>query len=162
MRYLFILLFSVICSFSFAQTETTTSPTTATPKSEATAPAEHNSANDNAPKATPKKKSSSQSSSKSRTYSGKRARSLARGYRVQVYSGAGGTKSKEAAQEMAAKVRAKFPGMSVYCRFRSPRWVCRIGDFPTKAVAQHFLRKVQLAKISNEASIVIDDVFLAK
>lgn len=157
MRYLLTLILAVMVQITFAQTENTASAPP--PPSSEAAPAT------DAPKDKPaaKKKSSEATPyTVSKVYKGKRERSLARGYRIQVYSGAGGTKSKEAAQTMAAKVRAKFPGISVYCRFKSPRWVCRIGDFPTKAVAEYFLHKVQLAKISNEASVVIDDVFLAK
>lgn len=158
MRYLLTLILAVVMQIAFAQTETTVSAPAA-PKTEA---APSSDAPDNKPAAKKKKSTNGSNYTVSKVYKGKRDRSLARGYRIQVYSGAGGTKSKEAAQAMAAKVRAKFPGISVYCRFKSPRWVCRIGDFPTKAVAEHFLHKVQLAKISNEASVVIDDVFLAK
>lgn len=111
----------------------------------------------------PKEKASSASNAPRRvssTYRGKRARKEARGYRIQVYSAAGNTKSKLAAQDMAAQVRKHFPELSVYCRFKSPRWVCRVGDFATKAAAERYLAKIRKAKISAEVSIVIDDVLL--
>lgn len=162
MRYLFILLLSVFFSVTYAQTETKTS-TTASKTETATAASTSN--EDDAK--TTKKKSSAEGKKSdtrrvSKVYKGKRERELARGYRVQVYSSAGGTKAKNAASEMAAKVRKRFPELSVYCRFKSPRWVCRVGDFSTKEAAEHYLNKIRIAKISNEASVVIDDVLLAK
>lgn len=162
MRYLFILLLSVFFSVTYAQTETTTSTPASKPETAAPASTSHEEG-----ATTTKKKSSAESKQSdirrvSKTYKGKREREVARGYRVQIFSGAGGTKSKVAATEMAAKVRKKFPELSVYCRFKSPRWVCRVGDFATKEAAEHYLNKIRLAKISNEASVVIDDVLLAK
>lgn len=162
MRYFLILILSVFVNFAYAQTEvTTTAP--AAPAPEAAAPA----AATTTPKATPAKKKVTTGNRPgvtrvAKVYRGRRERAVARGYRIQVYSGAGGTKSKVAANEVAAKVRKRFPGMSVYCRFKTPRWVCRVGDFSTKEAAEFYLNKIRLAKISSEASIVIDDVLLPK
>lgn len=162
MRYLFILLLSVFFSVTYAQTETTTSTTASKPETTASAGTSHDESSTAAKKKSSADGKKSDSHRVSKTYKGKRERELARGYRVQIYSSAGGTKAKNAATEMAAKVRKRFPELSVYCRFKSPRWVCRVGDFATKEAAEHYLNKIRIAKISNEASVVIDDVLLAK
>lgn len=167
MRYLLALIFSFVVCFATAQNENTTAAPAApaAPAASAAAPAAPAT---NAPKAKPKaRKAQPQGTAApayrvSNSYSGKRTRSKARGYRVQIYSGPGNTASKEAAQEIAAKVRKKFPELSVYCRFKSPRWVCRVGDFATKVAAQRYLDKIRRAKLSNATSIVIDDVLLAQ
>lgn len=162
MRYFLVLILSFVFNFVSAQSEVTTS---AAPETKSEAPAEPVTENKDAAKKTTAKKKSSSSDGVHRVdpvYRGTRTRVKARGYRVQVYSGAGNSVSKQAAQEMAAKVREKFPEISVYCRFVSPRWVCRIGDFATKVAAQKYLAKVKNARLSQEASIVICDVLLAK
>lgn len=159
MRYLLALIFSFVVFFASAQNENTTAAPAA-PAAPAAAAKTEADAQKEKPKA--HKPQGNAPYRVSSTYKGKRARSKARGYRVQIYSGAGNTASKEAAQEMAAKVRKKFPELSVYCRFKTPRWVCRVGDFATKAAAQRYLDKIRRAKLSNEASIVIDDVLLPK
>lgn len=164
MRYLLALIFSFIVCFANAQNENTAAAPAAPATPPAAAPAAPAAS---APMAKPKARrvqpaASAPANRVSNTYSGKRTRSKARGYRVQIYSGPGNTASKEAAQELAAKVRKKFPELSVYCRFKSPRWVCRVGDFSTKAAAQRYLDKIRRAKLSNATSIVIDDVLLAQ
>lgn len=164
MRYLFALIFSFVVCFATAQNENTTAAP-AKPANTAAAPATTSTETTKAaPKSNKAKSQGSGSSARrvSSTYSGKRPRSKARGYRVQIYSGPGNTASKVAAQEIAAKIRKKFPELSVYCRFKSPRWVCRVGDFATKAAAQRYLDKIRRAKLSSATSIVIDDVLLAK
>lgn len=162
MRILFIFLLSLFVSVASAQSNEPKAAPAAPAKTEAAAKPEGGETakpKSDAPKA---KKSSASSAPRkvARTYNGKRTRKEARGYRIQVYSAAGNTKTKLAAQEMAAKVRKLFPELSVYCRFKSPRWVCRVGDFATKAAAERYLSKIRKAKISGETSIVIDDVFL--
>lgn len=94
-------------------------------------------------------------------YTGVRARQKASGFRIQVYSGAGNSSAKQAAKQMEAKVRKAFPELAVYCHFKSPRWVCRVGDFSTREEARRYLPKVRNL-ISAEASIVSDEVLLAK
>lgn len=159
MRYLLAIIFSFVVCFATAQNENTAA--SATP---AAAPAAAPAATAGAPAAKPKARKATGNAPRrvSSSYTGKRTRSKGRGYRVQIYSGAGNTASKEAAQEMAAKVRKQFPELSVYCRFKTPRWVCRVGDFSTKEAAQRYLEKIRRAHLSNEASIVIDDVLLPR
>lgn len=94
------------------------------------------------------------------TYTGNRVRHKQRGFRIQLYSGTGSGTAKTAAKQMEAKVRKALPELSVYCHFKSPRWICRVGDFATREEAQRYLAKIRNLKISSEASIVPDDVFI--
>lgn len=97
----------------------------------------------------------------SQTYDGTRARHKVRGFRIQVYSGTGSGASKQAAKSIEAKVRNAFPELAVYCHFKAPRWICRVGDFSTREEAQRYLSKIRQEKISVEATIVADEVLLA-
>lgn len=162
MRIFLIFILSLFVSFANAQSTETKATPSAPAKTESAAKPEGGETDKPQTEAPKAKKSSTSNTPRrvSSTYKGKRARKEARGYRIQVYSAAGNTKTKLAAQEMAAKVRKAFPELSVYCRFKSPRWVCRVGDFSTKAAAERYLSKIRKAKISSEVSIVIDDVLL--
>lgn len=93
---------------------------------------------------------------------GKRVRHKAQGYRIQVFSGSGNAQAKQAAKAMEAKIRSAFPELSVYCHFKSPRWICRAGDFATREEAQRYLTKFRNQNISAEATIVSDEVFVVK
>lgn len=93
-------------------------------------------------------------------YSGTRGRHKERGFRIQVYAGTGNAAAKNAARQMETKVRKALPELAVYCHFKSPRWVCRVGDFSTREEAQRYLAKIQRMNISPEASIVPDEVFV--
>lgn len=95
-------------------------------------------------------------------YEGSRVRHKVRGYRIQVYSGAGNSTAKREAKSIEAKVRKTFPELSVYCHFKSPRWVCRVGDFATRDEAQRYLSKIKSQRISAEATIVSDEVLVAQ
>lgn len=156
MRYILLLLLTLSVHFAFAQTPLNQEPKTTT-HSETPPPAEV------AAPTTPVTTETAQPVRHrvASVYYGPRPRHKARGFRIQVYSGTGNTAAKNAANEMAAKVRKAFPEVSVYCVFKSPRWVCRVGDFSSREAAQKFYTKLQKAHVSNEASIVIDNVLLA-
>lgn len=96
------------------------------------------------------------------TYTGRRVRQKVQGYRIQVFSGSGNTQAKKTAKAMEAKIRSAFPELAVYCHFKSPRWICRAGDFATRAEAQRYLTKIRNQNISSEATIVSDEVFVVK
>lgn len=196
MRYILVLLFSLVANWAIAQNvEPTTStpvtkneaaasvPSTPTTTTTSAAPeGEAKSSSEGERKPAPKKKpttttkkpasSSNRSSSAasaererprvSAVYSGKRERVKSEGFRVQVYSGPGNTASKNEAKTMAAKMRQRYPELSVYCHFKSPRWVCRVGDFSTREAASRYLNKIRKSKITKEASIVKEEVFLAQ
>lgn len=110
-----------------------------------------------APSVDPKKPVAPTGSS---SYTGRRARHKVQGYRVQVFSGSGNAQAKKAAKAIEAKIRHAFPELAVYCHFKSPRWICRAGDFATRADAQRYLTKILNLKITSEASIVSDQVFV--
>lgn len=93
-------------------------------------------------------------------YTGTRGRHKERGFRIQVYAGTGNAAAKQAARQMETKVRKALPELAVYCHFKSPRWVCRVGDFSTREEAQRYLAKIRKLNISPEASIVADEVFV--
>lgn len=96
------------------------------------------------------------------TYTGRRVRQKVQGYRIQVFAGSGNAQAKKAAKAMEAKIRSAFPELAVYCHFKSPRWICRVGDFATRAEAQRYLTKIRNQNISSEATIVSDQVFVVK
>lgn len=96
------------------------------------------------------------------TYTGRRVRQKVQGYRIQVFSGSGNAQAKKTAKAMEAKIRNAFPELAVYCHFKSPRWICRAGDFATRAEAQRYLTKIRNLNISTEATIVSDEVFVVK
>lgn len=95
------------------------------------------------------------------TYTGRRVRQKVQGYRIQVFAGSG-AQAKKTAKAMESKIRNAFPELAVYCHFKAPRWVCRAGDFATRAEAQRYLTKIRNQNISSEASIVSDQVFVVK
>ncbi len=95
-------------------------------------------------------------------YSGARVRHKARGYRIEVYAGTGSSAAKRQAKLMESRVRKAFPELSIYCHFKSPRWVCRVGDFATREEAERYLTLIRKQKISPEASIVPDTVLLVE
>lgn len=95
-------------------------------------------------------------------YTGTRKRYKAQGFRIQVFSGTGNSEAKRQAKEMEKRVRKLFPELSVYCHFKSPRWICRVGDFATREAAERYLQQIRAKRISPEASIVHDTVLLAE
>lgn len=96
------------------------------------------------------------------SYTGRRVRQKVQGFRIQLFSGSGNARAKQTAKAIEAKVRSSLPELSVYCHFKSPRWICRVGDFATRAEAQRYLTKIRNLNISGEATIVSDEVFVVK
>lgn len=90
-----------------------------------------------------------------------RARYKAQGYRIQIYTGSNSHTAKVRAQEIGAKCQKAFPMLSVYPRFISPRWTCRVGDFKTHEDAMEYANKIRAAHISTEVHIVRCEVLLA-
>lgn len=106
------------------------------------------------------KQSDTAAATHSTKYTGQRVRHKVRGFRIQVYSGAGNAAAKKEAKQMEARIRRAFPELAVYCHFKSPRWVCRVGDFATREEAVRYLSKIRAQNISAEASIVSDEVLV--
>lgn len=82
------------------------------------------------------------------------------GYRIQLYSGANGRKSKTEAQRIGELAQTIYPELSVYCRYKAPRWVCRVGDFPTLEAAKHYFKVLKRSALFSECQIVKSQVLL--
>ena len=67
----------------------------------------------------------------------------AKGFRIQVYSGNNTRASKEKATDIANTLRSSFPDMPVYTLFKSPRWLCVVGDFISVEEAYETMRKLK-------------------
>lgn len=97
-----------------------------------------------------------------RTTHTERQRYRAMGYRIQIFTGSNSRSDKMKAYDIGEKCQKKFPMLSVYPRFISPRWVCRVGDFKTLADAQEYAKKIKAAHLSLEVRIVKCEVLLAR
>lgn len=75
-------------------------------------------------------------------------RAAASGYRVQVVSA-----DKQTAMRAKSRAASICSDQAAYVAFVSPRWTCRVGDFPTRAEAQECLEKFRRAGF-REAIIV--------
>ena len=91
----------------------------------------------------------------------RRTRYKAQGFRIQIFTGSNTGADKAKAQEMGARCQKLFPTLSVYARFISPRWICRVGDFKTHEEAEQYAAKIRAAHLSNEVRIVRCEVLLA-
>ena len=76
------------------------------------------------------------------------------GYRVQVYAGGNSRDAKRRAYQVEALVRKLFPEQPVYTRFVSPRWICHVGDFKTRAEALRLLKDMRRTGKFSEAITV--------
>ncbi len=93
---------------------------------------------------------------------GARSRFKTQGYRVQIFTGSNSHEDKVKAHEIGQKCQHLFPELSIYARFVSPRWICRVGDFRTYQDAQEYASKIRRARIATEVRIVKCEVLLAK
>lgn len=91
---------------------------------------------------------------------GTRYRTKMVGYRIQIFTGGNSHNDKAHAFEFADKCRKSFPELSVYPRFVSPRWICRVGDFRTREDAVKYAGKIRSKRISTEVRIVKCEVLL--
>lgn len=82
----------------------------------------------------------------------------AKGYRVQVYAGNNSGAARNEARSVAEKVKKAFPDMPVYAFFRSPRWLCRAGDFRSIEEADVAMRRLKATGIFKEVSIVREQI----
>lgn len=76
------------------------------------------------------------------------------GFRVQVYAGGNSRDAKRRAYQVEALVRKLFPEQPVYTRFVSPRWICHVGDFKTRAEALRLLKDMRRTGKFSEAITV--------
>ena len=78
----------------------------------------------------------------------------ANGYRVQIISLGSTAKDKAEAESWGRRFKASFPLTNVYISFRSPHYVCRVGDFKTREEASEMLKQVRETNQFGSASIV--------
>ncbi|MBP5647132.1 MAG: SPOR domain-containing protein [Bacteroidaceae bacterium] len=67
----------------------------------------------------------------------------AKGFRIQVYSGNNTRASKEKATSIANTLKASYPDLPVYTFFKSPRWLCTVGDFLSVEEAYETMRRLK-------------------
>lgn len=65
------------------------------------------------------------------------------GYRIQVFAGNNTRDARAKAQEAETYIRENFPELPVYTLFKSPRWLCTVGDFLYYEEAYDVLRKIR-------------------
>lgn len=80
------------------------------------------------------------------------------GYRVQVYAGNNTSRAKNEAYAMGERIKDYFPDLSVYASFKSPRWLCRVGDFPSIEEADAMMRQLRATGVFKEVSIVKEQI----
>lgn len=76
------------------------------------------------------------------------------GYRIQLYSGCNGRASRIEAEKAASTCRLFYPELYVYCHYKQPRWVCRVGDFATQAGAEEYMKKLRATQQFFECHVV--------
>lgn len=65
------------------------------------------------------------------------------GYRIQVYAGNNTRDARAKAQEAEAFIRETYPELPVYTVFKSPRWLCTVGDYLYYEDAYDMMRKIK-------------------
>ena len=65
------------------------------------------------------------------------------GYRIQVYSGGNTRQDRIKAEQTSDRMKAAFPDQPIYTHFKSPRWLCRMGNFKSYNEAVKVLRQVK-------------------
>ncbi len=83
-----------------------------------------------------------------------KAKASVAGYRIQVYAGGNSGAARNEASRIGKQVKNLFADWGVYTQFRSPRWICRVGDFKTIEEANEGLRRLKEAGTFAEAVIV--------
>ena len=75
------------------------------------------------------------------------------GYRVQAYAGGNSRADRQKAEQTGSQLRMLFPTESVYTHFRSPRWICRMGNYRTYEEALQKLHEVR--KLGFSSSTIV-------
>lgn len=78
----------------------------------------------------------------------------ANGYRVQIISLGSSAKDKATAESWGRRFKGYFPTTNVYISFRSPHYVCLVGDYKTREEADEMLQQVRETRQFGSASIV--------
>lgn len=80
------------------------------------------------------------------------------GYRIQVFAGNNTRGAKNEADNVASRVKERFPELTIYTFFNSPRWLCRAGDFRSIEEADAMMRQLRATGVFKEVSIVKDQI----
>ena len=78
----------------------------------------------------------------------------ANGYRVQIISLGSTAKDKATAESWGRRFKGYFPITNVYISFRSPHYVCLVGDYKTREEASEMLQQIRETRQFGSASIV--------
>ncbi len=78
----------------------------------------------------------------------------ANGFRVQIISLGSNARDKAEAESWGRRFKAYFPATNVYISFRSPHYVCRVGDYKTREEANEMLKQLRETHQFGSASIV--------
>lgn len=65
------------------------------------------------------------------------------GYRVQAFAGGNTRNDRQKAEQTANAIRTLFPSEAVYTHFYNPRWICRVGNYPTYEEARRMLTELR-------------------
>lgn len=65
------------------------------------------------------------------------------GYRIQVFAGNNTRSAKERAQEVERYLRLHYPQLPIYTQFKTPRWLCTVGDFLYYEDAYDVMRRLK-------------------
>ncbi|MCQ2110474.1 MAG: SPOR domain-containing protein, partial [Bacteroidaceae bacterium] len=68
---------------------------------------------------------------------------MASGYRVYAYAGNYTRDAHEQANKVRDYIHERFPELPVYVNFRSPRWLCTVGDFLYYEEAYEVMRQLK-------------------
>lgn len=82
------------------------------------------------------------------------------GFRVQVFFGGNKRADQTKAQQIAAKVQARYPELTAYTTFESPHWKCRVGDFATREEAFSYSRRLRASGFCPDATVVRSEVYI--
>jgi len=78
----------------------------------------------------------------------------ANGYRVQIISLGSTAKDKAKAEALGRQFKNVFPATNVYITFRSPHYICTVGDYKTREEASEMLRQMRETRLFGSASVV--------
>ena len=79
------------------------------------------------------------------------------GYKIQAFSGSDSRRDRQQAEQVKSELRVLFPGEEVTVHYNDPRWLCRMGNYATRAEAQEALAEVRRMGFPS-ATIVRDRV----
>ena len=89
-----------------------------------------------------------------------RATYKSNGYRVQAFAGGNSREDRLRAERIRNNIKQLHPHTSVYVHFRSPRWICHVGNYKTYEDAHRMLTTLQNEGF-NQATIVRSKITVA-